>query len=89
VEQEKSYQDQQGGEAGSQSTSWWHILPQRLTPVMGPTDLLRAPKGIQKSLQLSIIKEARTEGYKNMGGRWRLQKHLRTKVLNRFISDVR
>jgi hypothetical protein len=56
---------------------------------MGPTDLLRAPKGIQKSLQLSIIKEARTEGCKSMGGRWRLQKHLRRKVLNRFISDVR
>jgi hypothetical protein len=56
---------------------------------MGPTDLLGAPKGIQKSLQLSIIKEARTEGCKSMGGRWRLQKHLRRKVLNRLISDVR
>jgi hypothetical protein len=72
VEQEKCYQDQQGGEAGCQSTSWCHILPQRLTPVMGPTDLLRAPKGIQKSLQLSIIKEDRREGCKSMGGRWRL-----------------
>jgi hypothetical protein len=46
----------------------------------------------QRHQEISTTKhhqEARTEGCKSMGGRWRLQKHLRRKVLNRFISDVR